>query len=103
MRIKAHDTAQAVTVKCTNNGSAVNLTTADSVRMIGVRGGQTIFNDTSPTLDAVNGLVTHRWTGTESNTTGRIWVEVEVTWGDLTRQTFPPFGRIAVDIEADLG
>lgn len=99
MRLKAGDTTPSVTIACIDGDSAVNLTSAASVAVVGTKGGETIFTDTTPTVTAATGLVTHRWTAPETDDPGRLWLEVRVVWGDLRPQTFPPFGKLPVDIE----
>ena len=102
MRIKRGDKKPDLVIDCTNDGVPVNLTTATSVRVIAKRGLTTVFIDTAPTRDNVNGIVTHAWAGTETDTAGRLMCEVEVTWPSAKLQTFPAFGALPVDIEADL-
>jgi hypothetical protein len=43
--------------------------------------------------------VTHNWVAGETDTPGRIWVDVIVTWPSGKPQHFPDKGSLPVDIE----
>ncbi len=101
--IKRGDTKPDLVIGLTDNGLAVDLSTAVAVRVIAQRGGATLFIDTAPTLAALTGVVTHLWTATQTAAVGRIFIEVEVTWGDNSVQTFPDRGYLTVDVVPDLG
>lgn len=103
MRIKRGDTKPDLVIDLTDNGLPLSLATAGSIRVIGRLNETTLFNDTAPTVNALNGVVTHRWLPAQTANTGRVLVEVEVTWGDLSVQTFPEVGYLLVQIDPDLG
>lgn len=77
----------------------VNLTSATAVRVLGIQGVGQAFDDTSPTRDNANGVVTHNWVAGETDTVGRIWVDVIVTWPGGKPQHFPVTGSLPVDID----
>jgi hypothetical protein len=99
MRMKAGDLLPALVIDLTDNQIPVNLTSATAVHVIGRQGTAQLFDDGSPTRDNTNGVVTHNWVAPQTDTPGRIWVRVEVTWPSSKIQTFPPFGELAVDVE----
>lgn len=99
MRLKPGDTTPSVSIRCTDNGTAVNLTTANDVRVLGYQAGELVIDNPDPDVDEAGGLVTHRWEAADTVAPGRMWFEVKVIWGDLRPQTFPPYGRLPVDIE----
>jgi hypothetical protein len=101
LRIKAGDTAEDLVIPLTENGIPLNITAATSVTVRGARRGGLvpIINDTNPTRDNANGVVTHVWQALEVAVPGRLWVDVIVTWPTKGPQTFPPLGYLAVDIE----
>lgn len=79
--------------------TAVDLTTATSVRIIGKRGTDKVI-DRAPTvtLDGDTSLVTMQWQSGDTTAAGRIDFEVEATWPVGKPQTY----RIGhVDIAKD--
>ena len=101
MKMKRGDTRPDLVIKLTDNGLALDLTEAQQVRVVG-RGVAT-FNDTTLDIDASSGTITRTWNPGETAKLGRILVEVEVTWGDSTVQSFPPDDFLTVDVVKDLG
>lgn len=99
LEIKRGDTLPPLTITLTDDG-AVDLTAAQSIRVIGTRAGVEVFDRTA-TGDAAGVVVMDFQTG-DTDTVGRILVEVEVTWDDGV-QTFPPDTYLAVDVTPDLG
>jgi|SRR5690349_7148688 len=101
MTIKQHDTAPPLQVECTDAGTPVDLTGASSVKVVGSRDGQAVFSEVT-TGDA-QGVVTRPWADGDTDTTGILLVEVEVTWPGGGVETFPPNGYLTVLITPDLG
>lgn len=96
MRCRPGDRKVPFTITCTDDGSAADLSSASSVKMVGTQGAEVLFTDLAPTVLA--GAVTHAWADGETDVEGRVWGRVVVTWpGDL-EQTFPPYGEVAFDI-----
>ena len=99
MSIKQHDTAGPLTITCTDNGAVVNLTTATTVKVIAT--GAATFTRTVTGSSA--GVVVMPWQTADVANVGLLQLEVEVTWGDGTIQTFPSDGFLRVNIVRDLG
>ena len=101
MRIKQGDDVPSLVITLTNNTDPVDLTSATAVRVVGMQGTTQVIDDDAPSLgDPTDGVVTHTWVEGETDTVGRIWVNVVVTFADGATQTFPPYGSLAVDIGA---
>jgi hypothetical protein len=100
--MKAGSLKPPFTMSLVNNGAALEgLAGEDTlVTMVGVQGVTEVFRDTDPTIDAPEGTVTHEWIDGETDTPGRIFVTCEVDLGDGKPIVFPPYGELAVDIEA---
>lgn len=98
--MKTGDTLPDLVVNLTDNGTPVDLTAASSVVINATLGPDVLFTDTSPTIDADAGKVTHTWAAAETANPGRVWFEVVVTWPS-GEQTFPDKGQLAVDIEGN--
>lgn len=102
MRMKVGDRKPDYVMALLDNGIPLtNLASATSVRMVGVRGFTVVFTDTAPTRDNPNATLTHLWLAPETAVAGRLWLYSVVTWPSGYEQTFPPFGALPVDIEAD--
>jgi len=82
-----------------DGGVVLDLTTATSIRVIGIMGATEIF-DRAVTGSAL-GVITMPWQTTDTDAVGRIVVETEVTWPGAKPQTFRP--NETVEILADLG
>lgn len=106
MRIYQHDLLPALEVTCeevdpvTKARSVVDLTTATSVKVIGVKDGAVLFNRAATSSTAL-GVVTMAWQSGDTATSGTIAVEVEVTWPGNKPQTFRPTSL--VEVVADYG
>jgi lysophospholipase L1-like esterase len=79
----------------------VDVTEAENVRIIGKRGDHIVFDRAPDTQDVVGdtSVLTMLWQDGDTDTKGRIQVEVEVTWPGDERQTFRANG--GVDIYTD--
>lgn len=104
--LKRGDRKPSFRGQCLDGTTPVNLTTATSAKLILKSDALTV----SPTLvveDATLGKVRYDWTA--GDLTGVLAAvdtyraEVEVTWGDGTKQTFPGGDYGTVIIVADLG
>lgn len=100
LHIKQHDTAPPVQITVTEWGKRVDLTRAAQIRLLGTLNGVLVL-DRLVTGDAA-GVIKYDWQAGETDVTGRMQIEVEVTWLDGHVQTFPPRGYLPVEIEADL-
>lgn len=97
MKMYRGDLKPDLQITLTDDATPVDLTTAASIRLIGMR-GSTVAIDEDVTGTA-EGVVTYEWQLADTATTGRILVEVEVTWPGEKPQTFRPLA--AVDVVAD--
>lgn len=96
MKIRQGDLLPPLIIDCTDDGAPIDLTEATSVRVVGVQGVTEVIDDTAPaTTD--QGQVTHTWVAGETETVGRIFVNVEAVFAGK-KQTFPPYGSLAVDV-----
>lgn len=98
MKMFRGDLKPDLTIDLTDGDTPVDLSTATSVRIIGMRGSELAFDRTPTSM--TDGTVTMEWQTADTATTGRILVEVEVTWPGTKPQTFRPVSN-AVDIAAD--
>ena len=101
MRISRHDLKPDLQATCYDGDTPVDLTTALAIKVNAQRDGAPAFSRTA-TGDA-EGRVTMPWQPGDTDTTGILKVEVEVTWpgGGGKPQTFPIDD--VVQIDPDLG
>ena len=100
--IKQNDLLPTMVITCLNGTTPVDLTTASLVKIKGrMEGATTSAIDYTVTGNA-QGQVTLVWSGTDTATSGRMYVEVEATFAGK-KQTFPANGYNLVQIVADLG
>lgn len=99
MKMYRGDLKPDLQVNCTDDGVPVDLTTANSIRIIGMRGGTELFDRT--VTGTSGGVVTMEWEAADTSETGRISVEVEVTWPGSKPQTFRPAS--VVEVVPDFG
>lgn len=89
--------------------TTVDLTTATSWKVLGrLRGQATLLINAAntPAVDPVDkwkAVVTHQWASPQTAEVGLLLVEVEATWPDGHKQTFPTNGYIQIRISEDLG
>lgn len=103
-RIKRGDLEPSLVIDI--SGSSGDLNGVVSWRVIGKRGTTPVFTDTSPdhvVATPTTAVITHHWVAGETDVVGVISIEVEATWPDGRRQTFPPYGYNLVRITPDLG
>lgn len=101
LTMKKGDLLPALSITCTSNGSAVDLTTADSVTVIGKYEGASATLFERVVTGDVNGVVTMPWGTGDTDTVGRILISVAVVTGGKT-QHFPASSYLAVDVEDTL-
>lgn len=100
LTVKRGDTAPPLTLTLTDNDVPVDLTGA-TVRVIGVdRAGTVVIDDVLTGSDV--GVVVRPWAAVDTATVRDLTVEAEVTWPDLSVQTFPAEGSLTVRIVPDL-
>jgi len=95
IQVKRNDLLPAVVAVLTNAaGTAVDLTAASGVvfkMRLKPGSGDFKVNAAGTISDAANGEVTYAWTGTDTDTANRYYVEWEVTTSGQT-QTYPTVG-----------
>jgi hypothetical protein len=104
--LKQNDTRPVLDATLTENGTALNLTTATSVKFImrqqGSLGSAKI-NTTAAFVNRTSGTVRYTWTSGDTDTIGSFNAEFEVTWSDGGVSTHPSNGYLTIDVQDDLG
>jgi hypothetical protein len=106
---KRNDTGPPITIVCLDGNTPQNLTTATSAKFlmgsINAAGVSTVKVQGSMTFDAdrTTGRVTYTWGATDLDTTGDFKVEVEITYANGSKQTFPSDSYLTVSVLADVG
>lgn len=104
-RIKQHDLEPPLVIDV--SGSSGDLNGVQSWKVIGKRGTTPVFIDTDPVAvvgsPPTSAVVTHKWAAGETDVPGAIKIEVEATWPDARKQTFPPDSYNLVKVTPDLG
>ena len=103
--IKRNDTAPALgpfTLRDAD-GAAVNLTGTTSRKLtVRTTGGAVLFSAPCQTIDLATGRLSYQWSAANTATAGQYEWEVEVTWGDGRKQTFPTIGSMTLEVAPDL-
>jgi hypothetical protein len=106
---KRNDTGPPITITCFDGTNPKDLTGASSAKFlmgtITSEGVSTIKAQGAMVFDAdrTTGKVTYTWGATDLNTPGEFKVEVEITFANGTKQTFPSGGYLTVTVMADVG
>jgi Rib/alpha/Esp surface antigen-like repeat protein len=102
--IKQNDTNPAI--ECTlqdSDGTAVNLSGATARFLMRARGGATVkVNAAAAITNAAGGVVQYTPVAADTDTPGQYEAEIEVTYSDSTRETFPSRGYISIVIQDDI-
>lgn len=107
--LKRNDTAPPISITCLEAGVPKNLTGAASARLllgtINAQGVSTTKVSGTMTFDPdrTTGKVYYSWAVGDLDTAGDYKVEVEITWADATKQTFPEDGYLIIHVVADVG
>lgn len=103
-RIKTNDTSPKLAVTLTNSsGNAINLTGCTARFHMKGYGAPSLKVGAAATItDATNGVVEYEWTGTDTDTAGTYYGEIEITYGDASVETFPNNGYFTIIIKEDL-
>ena len=101
--IKQNDTSPSVQATLKDyNGNPINLVGAtDRFHMKSFEGTLKV-NRTMTITNAANGVVTYYWQSGDTATAGTYYAEFEVTYADLSVETFPNSGSIAITITPEL-
>jgi hypothetical protein len=89
------------------SGSAGDLSTVSSWKVIAKHGVIPAWTDSAPTVavgsPATSATITHNWATGQTDTPGTQRVEYEATWPGGRKQTFPADGYVIVHVLPDLG
>ena len=106
---KRGDTGPPITITCLDGTNPKDLTAATSAKFlmgtINAQGVSNVKAQGNMTFDADRGTgrVTYSWQAGDLDTPGEFKVEVEVTFANGTKQTFPSNGYLTVSVMADVG
>lgn len=103
--IKQNDTSPSIRATLKDgDGNVVNLTDASVRFHMRTIGGTTTKVDADASIVSPNtsGIVQYDWAASDTDTVGSYQAEFEVTYGDLSVETFPNNGYIRVEITDDI-
>lgn len=103
-KIKTNDTSPKLTVDLSDaSGAAVNLLGSTARFHMKKYGDTSLKIDASADItNAAGGRVEYSWASGDTDTAGTYYGEIEVTYGDLTVETFPNNGYFTIIIQEDL-
>lgn len=105
---KRNDTGPPITIVCLDGVNPQNLTGATTAKFlmgtINAQGVSTIKVNGTMTFDAdrTTGKVSYDWGNTDLDTVGEYKAEVEITWANGDKQTFPGDGYLTIIVVGDL-
>jgi hypothetical protein len=101
--IKQNDTSPAIQATLKDaNGSAIDLTGADVVMHMKSVNGVLKVSEEMTIVDADTGVVKYDWVTGDTDTVGTYYVEFQVTYADLTIETFPNDDKAVILIKPEL-
>lgn len=103
-RIKTNDTSPKLAVTLEDAlGNAIGLAGCSARFHMKAFGASSLKIDSVATItDVVAGKVEYSWTGTDTDTAGTYYGEIEVTYADAKIETFPNSGYFTIIIKEDL-
>ena len=103
-RIKTNDTSPKLAVTLEDAlGNAIGLAGCSARFHMKAFGASSLKIDSVATItDDVAGKVEYSWTGTDTDTAGTYYGEIEVTYADNAIETFPNNGYFTIIIKEDL-
>jgi hypothetical protein len=103
-KIKTNDTSPKLTVDLSDAaGAAINLAGSTAKFHMKAYGETSLkIDDSADITDADNGRVEYSWASGDTDTAGTYYGEIEVTYGDLSVETFPNSGYFTIIIQEDL-
>lgn len=101
--IKANDTYPPIELTLTDQAGAIDLTTADVVRLLLKSATLSIVTGPVTIVDAVAGKISYTWEADDLLQVGAYRGEVEITWDPGVIETIPNDGYFTVDVLEDLG
>lgn len=106
---KRGDTGPPITITCLDGTVAKDLTGATSAKFImgtiNAAGNSTAKVNAPAAFDAdrTTGKVTYTWAAADLDTAGAYVAEVEVTFSNGQKQTYPSNGYLTITVMADVG
>jgi hypothetical protein len=100
--VKRGDRRPSFRAQCLDGSTPVDLTTATSAKLI-LKSATTTLTVTAVIEDVLLGKVRYDWQTADTATTATYRAEVEVTWNDGNKQTFPGGDYSTVIVIDDLG
>jgi len=101
--IKQSDTSPSIqAVLQDSNSTAINLTGATVNFRMKLLGGTALLNEEMTVVEPLTGLVRYDWQDGDTSVAGTYFAEFEVTYSDLSVETFPNTGNIAIVITPEL-
>lgn len=101
--IKQNDTSPALQATLKDyNGNPISLVGATVKFHLKSFEGTIKVNRNMTITNAANGVVTYFWQSGDTSTAGTYYAEFEVTYSDLSVETFPNSGNLAVTITPEL-
>lgn len=103
-RIKTNDTSPKLVITLQDaGGNVVNLSGATARFHMKAYGESSLkVNAGADITDEPNGRIEYSWEASDTDTAGTYYGEVEITFGDLSVETFPNNGYFTIIIKEDL-
>ena len=103
-KIKTNDTSPKLTVDLLDaSGAAINLLGCTAQFHMKKYGDTSLkINAEADITNAAGGRVEYTWASGDTDSAGTYYGEIEVTYGDLTVETFPNNGYFTIIIQEDL-
>jgi hypothetical protein len=101
--IKQNDTSPAIQATLKDaTGSNVNLNGCVVVMHMKSASGVLKVSEEMTIVDAANGIVKYDWVTGDTDTVDTYYVEFQVTYADLTVETFPNDDRAVILVKSEL-
>jgi len=101
--IKQSDTSPSIQAALQDsNLTAINLTGATVNFHMKLLGGTTMLNEEMIIVEPLTGLVRYDWQDGDTSIAGTYYAEIEVIYSDLSVETFPNTGNLAIVITPEL-
>ena len=101
--IKQSDTSPSIQAALQDsNLTAINLTGATVNFRMKLLGGTTMLNEEMTVVEPLTGLVRYDWQDGDTSIAGTYYAEIEVIYSDLSVETFPNTGNLAIVITPEL-
>lgn len=101
--IKQSDTSPALQATLQDaNGTAINLNGCTVRFHMKSLTGEVIVDQPMTVVSAIGGIVRYNWQAADTDTAGTYYAEFEVTYSDLSIETFPNTDNIAIVITPEL-